>query len=86
MCGAEKLPPSLASEFEAQFGVLPLEGYGCTELSPAAAANMPDEEMDGCGELNNRPGTIGPPLPGVSARVVDPDTFAPLPVGRRGCC
>ena len=84
ICGAEKLPPSLAAEFQARFGVLPLEGYGCTELSPAVAANMPDEEMDGCREINNKPGTIGPPLPGVSARVVDPDTCEPLPVGRDG--
>ena len=84
MCGAEKLPPALAAEFEARFGVLPLEGYGCTELAPAAAANMPDEEIGGCRLLNNRPGTIGPPLPGVSARVVDPDTLAPLPAGREG--
>ena len=45
MCGAEKLPPPLAEEFQEKFGVLPLEGYGCTELSPAAAANVPDWEQ-----------------------------------------
>jgi acyl-[acyl-carrier-protein]-phospholipid O-acyltransferase/long-chain-fatty-acid--[acyl-carrier-protein] ligase len=84
ICGAEKLPPSLAAEFEARFGVLPLEGYGCTELSPAVAVNMPDEEIDGCRQINNKPGTIGPPLPGVSARVVDPDTYETLPVGQEG--
>src|SRR5581483_1784199 len=37
-CGAEKMPPALADAFQTRFGVLPLEGYGCTELSPAAAA------------------------------------------------
>src|SRR5207245_2981448 len=52
MCGAEKLPPALGAECKARFGVLPLEGYGCTELSPAAAANLPDEEIDGCVQIN----------------------------------
>jgi acyl-[acyl-carrier-protein]-phospholipid O-acyltransferase/long-chain-fatty-acid--[acyl-carrier-protein] ligase len=84
MCGAEKLPPALAADFQARFGVLPLEGYGCTELSPAAAANMPDQEFDGLTEAHNRTGTVGPPLPGCAARVVHPETRAPLPVGEEG--
>lgn len=75
--GAEKLPPSLASDFEKKFGVLPLEGYGCTELSPAAAANVPDQDIDGFKQIGNRPGTIGQPLPGVAARVVCPETLTP---------
>ncbi len=84
MCGAEKLPSSLATDFEARFGVPPLEGYGCTELSPAAAANTPDVAVPGGSLLNNKPGTIGPPLPGVCARIVDPDTRQMLPVGQDG--
>lgn len=78
MCGAEKLPQALADEFKQKFGVLALEGYGCTELSPAAAANVPDKEMDGFRQIGNKPGTIGQPLPGVAARIVHPETFAPL--------
>jgi acyl-[acyl-carrier-protein]-phospholipid O-acyltransferase/long-chain-fatty-acid--[acyl-carrier-protein] ligase len=84
MCGAEKLPQSLAREFQEKFTVLPLEGYGCTELSPAAAANIPDREMGGYRQIGNRPGTIGQPLPGVAARIVNPDTFVPLPPGQEG--
>ena len=42
VCGAEKMPPTLAAEFKEKFGVEPLEGYGCTELSPVAAVNVPD--------------------------------------------
>ena len=34
MTGAEKLPERLATAFEEQFGIRPLEGYGCTECSP----------------------------------------------------
>jgi len=37
--GGEKLRPELAADFEEKFGVQPLEGYGCTELSPVALIN-----------------------------------------------
>ncbi len=84
VCGAEKLPMSLADEFTKKFGVRPLEGYGCTELSPVVSANLPDVEIDGLWQINNRPGSIGPPLPGVAARIVNPDTFERLPVGDEG--
>lgn len=84
MCGAEKLPPSLAQEFEARFGVLPLEGYGCTELSPAAAANMPDQPFGPLVQVHNKGGTVGPPLPGCAARTIHPDTHEPLPLGEEG--
>ena len=84
MCGAEKLPPALAQDFEKKFGVLPLEGYGCTELSPVAAANLPDKVIAGFRQVCNRPGTVGQPVPGVAARTVDPDTMQTLPVGTEG--
>ena len=84
MCGAEKLPPTLAQEFKEKFAILPMEGYGCTELSPAAVVNVPDQEMDGFRQIGNKTGTIGQPLPGVAARIVDPDSFEPLPPGKEG--
>jgi acyl-[acyl-carrier-protein]-phospholipid O-acyltransferase/long-chain-fatty-acid--[acyl-carrier-protein] ligase len=84
MVGAEKLPPNLAQEFKDKFGVLPLEGYGCTELSPAAVVNVPDWEEGGVRQIGNKPGTIGQPIPGVAARIVDPETWQPLPTGKEG--
>lgn len=84
MCGAEKLPPSLAQDFLERFGVQPLEGYGCTELSPAAAANMPDQPFGELTQLHNKTGTVGPPLPGCAAKIVHPDTREPLPLGEEG--
>ncbi len=84
VCGAEKLPPALAVEFKEKFGVLPLEGYGCTELSPTVAANVPDRDIDGAKQVGNKPGTIGQPLPGIAAKVVDPDTYETRPPGCEG--
>ena len=84
ICGAEKLPQSVAQDFEKKFGVLPLEGYGCTELSPVAATNLPDKVIEGFRQVMNKPGTVGQPIPGVAARVVEPDTMRPLPVGSEG--
>ncbi|MCC6421715.1 MAG: AMP-binding protein [Gemmataceae bacterium] len=82
--GAEKMPPSLAQEFQEKFGVLPVEGYGCTELSPVTATNLPDWERDGVRGIWNRPGTIGQPIPGVAIRIVNPETGEAVPPGQEG--
>ncbi|GIW81806.1 MAG: hypothetical protein KatS3mg105_3613 [Gemmatales bacterium] len=84
MCGAEKLPQSLANEFKEKFGITPLEGYGCTELAPVATANVPDWEEGGARQIGNKPGSIGRPLPGIAAKIVDPETMEPLPPGQEG--
>jgi acyl-[acyl-carrier-protein]-phospholipid O-acyltransferase/long-chain-fatty-acid--[acyl-carrier-protein] ligase len=85
ICGAEKMPQPLVKEFEAKFGVLPLEGYGCTELSPVVSTNVPDQEIaDGYRQIANKPGTIGLPIPGVALRVVHRETMEPLPMGTEG--
>jgi acyl-[acyl-carrier-protein]-phospholipid O-acyltransferase/long-chain-fatty-acid--[acyl-carrier-protein] ligase len=84
ICGAEKLSLTLAEEFHEKFKVLPLEGYGCTELSPTVAANVPDREGHGTRQIGNKPGSIGQPLPGIAARVVHPETNEPLPPDQEG--
>lgn len=84
MCGAEKLSQSLAKEFKEKFNVTPLEGYGCTELSPAVAANVPDWQQDNMRQIGNKPGTIGQPLPGIAVRVVHKETLQDLPAGQEG--
>ncbi len=74
--GAEKCPPEL---FERCARLAPeavlLEGYGITECSPVVSANRPQD---------NRPGTIGKPLPGVEVAVVDLDAERRLPAGEQG--
>jgi len=83
-CGAEKLPSSLAKEFEAKFGVLPLEAYGCTELAPAVSLNVHDQEIGGTKQIGNRFGTIGQPCPGIAVKIVDPETSQTQPIGQEG--
>jgi len=82
--GAERLREDLAKSFEEKFGKTPMEGYGCTELSPVAAVNVPDVSMGEIEQVGHKPGKIGHPLPGVSVRIVDPESFAPVPQGRPG--
>ncbi|MGA2605216.1 MAG: acyl-[ACP]--phospholipid O-acyltransferase [Verrucomicrobiia bacterium] len=84
MTGAEKLPDRIAQSFEDKFGIRPLEGYGLTECSPAVTVNTRDFRAAGFRQVGAKRGKIGHPLPGVSVRVVDPDTFQPLPVGQAG--
>lgn len=78
VCGAEKLPTALADEFEAKFGVRPLEGYGCTELSPVVSVNMPNESIAGLTQVRSKNGTIGQPLPGIACKIVHPETGQPI--------
>ena len=65
----------MAEHFEQQFGVRPLEGYGCTELSPVALLSLNNGHRDG---------SAGQPLPGVAVRIVDPDTRKILRDGESG--
>jgi acyl-[acyl-carrier-protein]-phospholipid O-acyltransferase/long-chain-fatty-acid--[acyl-carrier-protein] ligase len=82
--GAEKLPVELADAFEKRFNIRPVEGYGCTELSPIASANIPpgrgtQGQFEGVKE-----GTIGRPLAGIKAKVVDLDSGADIGPNRTG--
>jgi acyl-[acyl-carrier-protein]-phospholipid O-acyltransferase/long-chain-fatty-acid--[acyl-carrier-protein] ligase len=73
--GAEKLRPAIADAFREKFGVELLEGYGCTEMAPVVASNIPDVRDGRVRQRGTREGTVGHPLPGVAAKVVDPDTM-----------
>jgi acyl-[acyl-carrier-protein]-phospholipid O-acyltransferase/long-chain-fatty-acid--[acyl-carrier-protein] ligase len=81
---AEKLPERLATAFEEQFGLRPLEGYGCTECSPTVSVNTHDFRSAGFRQIGAKRGKIGHPLPGMSVRIVAPQTSAPLPIGQPG--
>jgi len=63
--GAMKLPVDVQERFERVTGGRLVEGYGTTEAAPATH----------CTPLSGprHPGSVGLPLPGTEARVVDPD-------------
>lgn len=76
--GAERLRPELAAAFAEKFGLDLLEGYGTTEMGPVVAVNVPDVGTGDDRQTGIKPGTVGQPIPGVAARIVDPETFAEL--------
>jgi acyl-[acyl-carrier-protein]-phospholipid O-acyltransferase/long-chain-fatty-acid--[acyl-carrier-protein] ligase len=86
IAGAEKLPESVRTVFQAKFNINILEGYGATETTPVASCNIPDQLDSSYWKVQkgNTPGSVGMPLPGSSVRIVDPDTLATLPIGEDG--
>jgi long-chain acyl-CoA synthetase len=76
LSGAAPLPPTLAERFEALTGGRLVEGYGLTETSPLTHGNT----IGG----GRRVGSIGVPVPGTDARIVEISTRDPLPPGREG--
>jgi acyl-[acyl-carrier-protein]-phospholipid O-acyltransferase / long-chain-fatty-acid--[acyl-carrier-protein] ligase len=84
LVGAEKLPERVAQLFEDVFGLRPLEGYGCTECSPVVAVNAPDFRAPGFRQVGSRRGTIGHPVPGMVALIVDAETMQQLPPNQSG--
>ena len=84
MAGAEKLPERVSVAFEDRFGIRPLEGYGCTECSPAVTVNTRDFRAAQFRQVGAKRASIGHPLPGISVRIVDPETMARLPPGETG--
>ena len=77
--GAERLREPIAAAFKEKFGVDLIEGYGCTEMAPVVAVNVPD-----AGDAGARRGSVGRPLPGISAMIVDPETGEGPLIGKAG--
>jgi acyl-[acyl-carrier-protein]-phospholipid O-acyltransferase/long-chain-fatty-acid--[acyl-carrier-protein] ligase len=84
LAGAEKLTDALADAFADKFGIRPVQGYGCTECAPVVAVSTPGFRAAGFYQAGSRRGSVGRALPGVSVRVVDPETRQPLAVGAAG--
>jgi acyl-[acyl-carrier-protein]-phospholipid O-acyltransferase/long-chain-fatty-acid--[acyl-carrier-protein] ligase len=85
--GAEKLSERLADAFEQHFGIRPLEGYGTTECAPAVSVNLMDFRAAGFHQIGGKRGKIGRVLPGMTARLADPENpwgETKIPVGEPG--
>ena len=82
--GAEKMPQDQFEAFEKRFGVRPVEGYGTTELSPLVSVNIPPSRSQAKYQIDREEGSVGRPLPGVAARVVEPETDRELLAGEDG--
>ncbi|MEH2082012.1 MAG: AMP-binding protein [Nostoc sp.] len=72
--GGGALPRHIDNFFEI-IGVQILQGYGLTETSPVTHVRRP---------WRNLIGAAGLPLPATEAKIVDPETKAPLPIEKRG--
>ena len=70
------MPATLNREFEAQFGVPLLDGYGITETSTMVTMNWPHG--------GRTLGSCGLPLPGLAVRIVDPASGQDVAAGQEG--
>ena len=85
IAGAEKLRPEIRDGFYKKFSIPIFEGYGATEISPVTGVNISDRDHPrATSNPWHKEGTIGMPLPGITVRVVDPDTMTPLPPNEDG--
>jgi malonyl-CoA/methylmalonyl-CoA synthetase len=73
--GSDRLPDDLFFGYQKTFNVTLLERYGMTETGMNLSNPLHGER---------RVGSVGAPLPGVLARIVDPQTETPLPDGAIG--
>lgn len=78
LSGAEKLREGVARAFKEKFSLDLMEGYGATEMAPGVAVTSLHTE-NRC-----KRGTVGRPLPGVEAKVVDRESGDDLPPGEEG--
>ena len=81
--GAERLREDIVVKFRKLTGLEITEGYGCTELSPVVSINVANSRME-LGVEVAKPGSIGAPLPGICAKIVDPSTFELMPENTDG--
>lgn len=84
VAGAEKLTKKVFDTFKEKYGISLLEGYGCTEMAPLVSVSTPDVPTHHGVQRANKLGAVGMPSPGVSAKIVDPETGQDLPLGQEG--
>ena len=74
--GASALPTQVRINFEKMTGGKLVEGYGLSEAAPVTHCNPLNGDF--------REGSVGLPLPGVEAAIMDQETGSLLPAGEEG--
>jgi acyl-[acyl-carrier-protein]-phospholipid O-acyltransferase / long-chain-fatty-acid--[acyl-carrier-protein] ligase len=85
--GAEKLPDDLYRSFLETFHLEIHQGYGLTETTPATNINQPHPPVvlsTNEPQTGKRAGAVGRMMPGMTARILDPDTGRELPLTQTG--
>jgi acyl-[acyl-carrier-protein]-phospholipid O-acyltransferase/long-chain-fatty-acid--[acyl-carrier-protein] ligase len=85
--GAEKLPDDLYKSFLEQFHLEICQGYGLTETTPASNINQPDPPVvlsTNEPQFGKRFGSVGRMMPGMTARIMDPESGNFLPLTEKG--
>jgi len=81
--GAEKLRLDISEKFKEMTGLIPTEGYGCTELSPIVSVNIP-KDIQNLGKEIGKQNSIGLPMPGICVKIVNPDSGEEVEIGETG--
>ena len=84
LMGGDFPPDGLAAAFEEKFGRPLIEGYGLAEMTAVVALNVPDYIQGHRRQTGTKPGTVGHPLPGLAAKIVDPATRERVSPGQPG--
>ena len=73
--GGAAMPQAIAQRLLDSYGLRYVEGYGLTETAAPSHSNPPDRPKQQC---------LGVPFISTDARVIDPETLAPVAVGEQG--
>ncbi len=76
--GGSLVPAPLVKQFEERLGAPFTIVFGQTECSPVASMTKPTDTIE------DKAGTIGPPMPGVEVKIIDTSSGETLPVGEIG--
>ena len=76
--GGSTVPAALVKTLEERTGAPFTIVFGQTECSPVSSMTSPSDTID------DKAGTIGPPMPNVQVKIIDPDTGDTLPIGQVG--
>ena len=76
--GGSLVPEALVRRLEEELGAPFTIVFGQTECSPVASMTQPSDT------IRDKALTIGPPMPGVEVKIIDPESGETLPIGATG--